>query len=58
LLTPPHRPFLTFYRHPQKSEQHSSRLEWIVIWLIVVEIVLGLVDILYNIFEKGSADMI
>eukprot|EP00049_Salpingoeca_infusionum_P009968 m.169540 g.169540 ORF g.169540 m.169540 type:complete len:391 (+) comp14497_c3_seq1:482-1654(+) len=38
----------------EKSEQHSARLEWIVIILIVVEILLGLVDIFYNVFWGGN----
>eukprot|EP00052_Salpingoeca_macrocollata_P031336 m.322512 g.322512 ORF g.322512 m.322512 type:complete len:393 (-) comp27048_c0_seq1:69-1247(-) len=36
----------------EKSEQHNIRLEWIIIWLIVVEIVLGVADILIA-FLKG-----
>lgn len=34
----------------EKSEQHSSRLEWIVIWLIVVEVFLGIADVLVTKF--------
>eukprot|EP00056_Hartaetosiga_gracilis_P013457 m.222471 g.222471 ORF g.222471 m.222471 type:complete len:391 (-) comp13849_c2_seq32:3126-4298(-) len=38
----------------EKSEQHSTRLEWIVIILIVVEVILGLVDILYNFLTDSN----
>eukprot|EP00730_Choanoeca_flexa_P013579 TRINITY_DN5473_c0_g2_i1.p1 TRINITY_DN5473_c0_g2~~TRINITY_DN5473_c0_g2_i1.p1 ORF type:complete len:424 (+),score=91.81 TRINITY_DN5473_c0_g2_i1:66-1337(+) len=34
-----------------QSDQHSSRLEWIVIWLIVVEVILGVLDILWNVLD-------
>ncbi|EGD83210.1 hypothetical protein PTSG_03840 [Salpingoeca rosetta] len=42
----------------EKSEQHSTRLEWIVIILIVVEVILGLVDIMYNAFADGHVDVL
>ena len=35
----------------EKSEQHSTRLEWIVIWLIVVELVLGLAELLLQVLH-------
>jgi uncharacterized Rmd1/YagE family protein len=35
----------------EKSESHSSRLEWIVIWLIVMELVIGIFEILISIYK-------
>lgn len=32
----------------EKSESHGSTLEWIVIWLIVLEVALGLFEIFYS----------
>lgn len=29
-----------------ENNHHSARLEWIVIWLIVVEVVVGLLEVL------------
>ena len=29
----------------EASERHGTRLEWIVIWLIVVEVILGLAEL-------------
>lgn len=29
-----------------ENNAHSARLEWIVIWLIVVELVVGLLEVL------------
>jgi uncharacterized Rmd1/YagE family protein len=35
----------------EKSEQHSTKLEWIVIWLIIFEVVIGVLDILVALRE-------
>lgn len=36
--------------HEQQKQKHSDRLEWIVIWLIAVEVVVAVVDIILKIY--------
>jgi uncharacterized Rmd1/YagE family protein len=40
----------------QLETQHSIRLEWIVIWLIVAEVVLQLASMLWNHFSNSDDD--
>jgi uncharacterized Rmd1/YagE family protein len=35
----------------EKSESHSSRLEWIVIWLIIMEVIIGAVEIFVSLWK-------
>ena len=41
----------------QQESQHAQYLEWIVIWLILIEVVLEVVGILIEVilFEKASS---
>ncbi|KAJ9443591.1 Sporulation protein RMD1 [Diplonema papillatum] len=36
--------------HDQQKQKHADRLEWIVIWLIVIELVVALVSLLLKIY--------
>jgi uncharacterized Rmd1/YagE family protein len=38
----------------EKSESHSSNLEWIVIWLIVLDVIMGVARILISIYTKKT----
>ena len=40
--TPPSRPARR--RRDHSNNAHASRLEWIIIWLIVIEVVVGLFE--------------
>jgi len=39
-----------------KESQYSDRLEWIIIWLILVEVILELVQILVGYFQYFHYD--